>query len=144
HVGVRRRAVEVEIVLLDILAVVAFAVGQAEQTLLDDRVFAVPQGQREAKLLVVVRNAGHTILAPAVGTGARLIVAQVIPGVAAFVVIFSAGSPLAFAQVRPPFFPGNSLLATCIKPAAFGGHSAPHRVRSCSWSGIAANRTDCG
>ena len=47
HVRVRRRRVEVEVVLLDVLAVVPLAVGQAEQALLEDRVLAVPQ--REAK-----------------------------------------------------------------------------------------------
>ena len=54
HVRVRRRAVEVEVVLLDVLAVVALAVGQPEQPLLEDRVAAVPQRQREAELLLVV------------------------------------------------------------------------------------------
>ena len=37
HVRVRRRRVEIEVVLLDVLAVVALAVGQAEQPLLEDR-----------------------------------------------------------------------------------------------------------
>ena len=35
-----RRAVEVEIIFLDILAVVAFGLGQAEETLLEDQVLA--------------------------------------------------------------------------------------------------------
>ena len=47
HVRVRRRAVEVEVVLLDVLAVVALGAGQAEEPLLEDRVAAVPQ--RSAK-----------------------------------------------------------------------------------------------
>ena len=51
HVGVGRRVVQVEIVLLDILAVVALAIGQAEETLLENRIGAVPQGQGEAELL---------------------------------------------------------------------------------------------
>ena len=38
HVRVRRRRVEVEVVLLDVLAVVALVAGQAEQALLEDRV----------------------------------------------------------------------------------------------------------
>ena len=46
HVRVGRRAVEVEVVLLDVLAVVAFTVGQPEQPLLEDRILAVPQRQR--------------------------------------------------------------------------------------------------
>ena len=75
HVRVRRRAVEVEVVLLDVLAVVALAVGQAEQPLLEDRVLAVPQGQREAEPLLVVGDAGQAVLAPAIGARAGLVVA---------------------------------------------------------------------
>ena len=57
HVRVGRRRVEVEVVLLDVLAVVALAVGQPEQPLLEDRVAAVPERQREAEpLLVVARS----------------------------------------------------------------------------------------
>ena len=50
HVGVRRRAVEVEVVLLHVLAVVALVAGQAEEALLEDRVALVPQREREADL----------------------------------------------------------------------------------------------
>ena len=71
-VGVR---VEVEVVLLHVLAVVALAVGQAEQPLLEDRILAVPQRQREAEQLLVVADAGEAVLAPAVGARARLVVA---------------------------------------------------------------------
>ena len=75
HVRVRRRAVEVEVVLLDVLAVVALAVGQAEQPLLEDRVLAVPEREREAEPLLVVGDAGEAVLAPAIGARARLVVA---------------------------------------------------------------------
>ena len=63
----RRRAVEVEVVLLDVFAVVALAVGQPEQPLLQDRILAVPKRQREAEQLVVVGDSGQPVLAPAVG-----------------------------------------------------------------------------
>jgi hypothetical protein len=71
---VSRRAVEVEVVLLDVLAVVSLAVGQAEQPLLEDRVLAVPQGEGKAQPLVVVAETREAILAPMIGTRARLIV----------------------------------------------------------------------
>ena len=82
HVRVRRRAVEVEVVLLHVLAVVAFAVGQPEEPLLEDRILAVPQGQREAEALLVVGDAGEAVFAPAVGARAGLVVGEVVPGVA--------------------------------------------------------------
>jgi hypothetical protein len=47
HVRVRGRAVEVEVVLLDVLSVISLAVGQAEQPFLDDGVVAIPKRKRE-------------------------------------------------------------------------------------------------
>ena len=82
HVRVRRRAVEIKVVFLDVLAVVAFAVGQAEQAFLQDRVAAIPQRQRKAEPLLVVGDAGQAIFTPAIGAGARLVVSEVVPGVA--------------------------------------------------------------
>ena len=124
HVRVRRRAVEVEVVLLDVLAVVALAVGQAEQAFLEDRVLAVPQGQGEAEPLLVVGDAGQAVLAPAVGAGAGLVVAEVVPGVAALAVVLADGAPLSFAEVRPPLLPGDLLLARFFEPVVFRGHGA--------------------
>ena len=42
HVRVRRRAIQIEVVLLDVLAVITLAVGQAEKALLENGVRAVP------------------------------------------------------------------------------------------------------
>ena len=64
HVRMRRRAVEVEVVLLDVLAVVALTVGQAEEALLEDRVLAVPERERETEELAVVGDAGECRLRP--------------------------------------------------------------------------------
>jgi len=43
--------------------VVALVAGDAEQALLEDGVAAVPEGQREAEPLVIVRDAGQAVLA---------------------------------------------------------------------------------
>ena len=125
HVRMGRRAVEVEVVLLDVLAVIALAVGQAEQALLQDRVLAVPEGQREAEPLLVVGDAGQPVFAPAIGARAGLIVGEVIPGVAALAVVLAHRSPLSLAQVRPPFFPGNLLFPSLVESDLFRGHNAP-------------------
>jgi hypothetical protein len=73
-----RRAVEVEVILLDILAMVAFAVDEPEQAFLEDRILAIPQGQRKAQGLVVIAEARQTIFAPAIGARTGLIVREVI------------------------------------------------------------------
>jgi len=76
---VGRRRVEVEVVLLDVLSVVALAVGQAEEALLEDGILAVPEGQGEAEDLTVVRDPCQAVLTPAVGPRPGLIVAEVVP-----------------------------------------------------------------
>ncbi len=59
HVGMCRRAVEVEVVLLDVLAVVPLRVGEAEQAFLEDRIAPVPEREREAERLLVVGDSGR-------------------------------------------------------------------------------------
>ena len=54
HVRVRGRAVDVEVVLLDVFAVIRLAVGEPEQALFQNRVPLVPQRQRKTEPLLVV------------------------------------------------------------------------------------------
>ena len=117
HVRVRRRRVEVEVVLLHVLAVVALAVGQAEGALLEDRIAAVPQRQREAQHLVVVADAAQAVLAPAVGARARLVVGEVVPGVAVVAVVLAHRAPLPLAQVGSPLLPGRAVRSRFVEPA---------------------------
>ena len=56
HVGVGRRAVEVEVIFLHVLAVVAFAVAESKQPLFEDGIVAIPECQGKAEDLVVVRR----------------------------------------------------------------------------------------
>src|SRR5580698_2347577 len=102
----RRRAVEVEVVLLDVLAVVSLRVGQPEEALLEDRVAPVPEREREAERLAVVGDTGDPVLAPPVGERPREIVTEVAPGVPFRAVVLAHRPPLPLAQVRSPFFPG--------------------------------------
>ena len=51
QVRVARRRVEVVVQLFHVFAVIAFGVRQAEQTLFQDRVVAVPQRERQAQAL---------------------------------------------------------------------------------------------
>ena len=105
HVGVGRRTVDVEVVLLDIFAVVPLTVGQAEHALLEDGILAIPKSKGKAQPLLIIAEAGDAILAPMIGARARLIVGKVAPGVAVLAVVLPDGSPLALAEVRPPQLP---------------------------------------
>ena len=119
HVRVRRRAVDVKVVLLDVLAMIALAVGEAEQALFEDRIPLVPESHREAQSLFVVRDAGQTVLAPPVGSRTRLVVGEVVPGIPVGAVVLAYGSPLPLAQIRPPFFPRDALLASLVEAFLF-------------------------
>src|ERR1041385_6970834 len=94
-----RRAVEIEVILLHVLAMIAFAVGQTEEALFKDGVLPVPQRQREAELLLVIGNPCQAIFSPAIGARAGLIVCKVIPCIASLAVILAYRSPLSFTQV---------------------------------------------
>ena len=73
-VRVRWRIVEVEVELLDVLAVLSFGRGQTEETLFQDRIAAVPERRRHHQELVAIAPAGDRVLAPAVGFAAGFIV----------------------------------------------------------------------
>ena len=108
QIGVGGRAVQVEPVVLGVLAVVPLAVRQAEHALLEDRIDAVPQGEREAQALTVVADPCDPVLSPAIGARARLVVREVVPCVAAGAVVLPHGAPLALAEVRAPREPRRS------------------------------------
>ena len=72
HPRVGGRAVEVPPVVLDVFTVVALGSGQAEGTLLENRVAAVPQRQPQAQPLPVVAHAGQPVLVPPVRAGAGM------------------------------------------------------------------------
>src|SRR5580700_6142380 len=100
-----RRSVEVVVDLFDILPVIAFAVSQAEQPLLEDRIPCVPQREPDTQALFAIRKTGDAILTPAVSATAGMIMGKVFPGIAVCTVVFADGSPLPFRQVGAPFLP---------------------------------------
>ena len=61
HVGVRGSRIEIEVVLLHVLAMVSLGAGQAEHPLLQERVTPVPEGEGEAEVLVAVADAGDAV-----------------------------------------------------------------------------------
>lgn len=85
--------VEIEVILLHVLAVVALIAGQAERPLLEDRIAAIPQGEREAQLLLLVADAAQPVLVPAVDAGTGLVVVKVFPGFAVSAVVLAHRAP---------------------------------------------------
>ena len=119
HVGVRGSAVDVEVVLLHVLPMVRLAVGEPEQALLQDRVALVPQREGKAQPLLVIADPPQPVLAPPVGPGARLVMGEIIPGVAVLAVVLADRAPLPLAEVGSPFLPRDSRLARVIQPLLF-------------------------
>src|SRR6185436_4165966 len=108
-----------EIVLLDILAMVAFLSRQAEQSLLKAGVPPVPQCQCETKVLMTVANSRQTVFIPTVGPRPGMIVWEITPRAAVCAVVLAHGAPGAFGYVRPPTVPVSLLTAGLLQAGTF-------------------------
>ena len=116
--GVRGRRVEIVINLLHILAMITLGVGEAEQSLFEDRVVPVPQCERQAQALAAIADPANPVLAPMIGAAAGMVVREVIPRVATGGIIFAHRAPLALGEIRPPEFPVSP--CRCILGQALG------------------------
>jgi hypothetical protein len=124
HVRVSGSAIEIEVVLLDVLAVIAFRVGEAEQPLLQNWIALVPEREREAQPLLVVAQSGDAVFAPAIRARSRVVVREVVPGIAVLAVVLTHRAPLPLAEIRSPFSPWRALLARLSQSRLFGVLSA--------------------
>src|SRR5262245_58711420 len=105
HVRVRRRVVEIKIILLDVLAMVALAASQTKKPFFQDWILAVPEGKGEAQILMPVADTRYAIFVPAVGARASVIMREVIPRVAIGAIVFAHRAPGALGQKRAPTVP---------------------------------------
>ena len=81
---------------------IAFRAGDSEEAFLQDRIDAVPEGERETQALVIVADAGDAVFGPAIGARAGVIVREVIPGRAVGAVVFARIAPGSFREIRTP------------------------------------------
>jgi len=132
---VRRRVIDVEIVLLDVLAVIALGAGDAEKAFLEDGVLAVPEGRCEAEQLIAIADAGDAVLAPAIGPAAGVVVRQVVPGVAVGAVVLADGPPGSIGEIGAPAAPAEGVVVVGNLQQAivfFGGDMGTFEGRSSS------------
>ena len=127
HVGVRWEVVEVVVILLDVLTVVSFVRREPEESLLENRVAAVPECRGEAEDLVAIANAGDAVFSPAVGLAARQVVAEEIPGVTVSAIVFAHGRPRPLGEVWAPASPRSDVVADLGESCVFGG-SGMHSI----------------
>ena len=71
--------VKVVVALLGVLTMVTLGAGQTKDSLLEDWVFLVPEGEGKAEAALAVADAQQTVLPPAVGPGASVVVREVLP-----------------------------------------------------------------
>ena len=122
HVGMRRRAVEIEIAFLNIFAMIALRACQTKQPLLEYGIPAIPESQGKAHAPLVVADTRQAILVPAIGTGAGVLVGKIVPGFAGRAVVFAHGSPGALADVRSPALPVHLAEARLLQTFLFCAH----------------------
>src|SRR5690349_3000391 len=84
-------------------------------------------------MLMPVADSADTVLSPAIGVRASLIVRKIIPRVAVWAIILTDRPPLAFGKIRTPSLPVSLSRRGRSKPLVFlGDQSLPLFVRSLS------------
>src|SRR5262249_38160978 len=124
RVGMRRRRVEVVVILLHVFAVIPLRIGQPKEPLFDDGVFAVPQRNGETQELAIVAESRDAVFPTAVAATPSLVVREVAPRVARTAVILATRPPLPLAEVRAPRPPRDFLLTRFLQSHLLGVHGA--------------------
>src|SRR5437588_6890564 len=116
-----RQTVEMEVALLDVLAMVRLTRHEAEVALLEDRVLLVPERQRPAEDLITITETGDAVLTPAESFRARQVVRKVRPGIAIRAVVLAHRPPRAVGEIRTPFSPAGDFVGSAGEPGPFRG-----------------------
>ena len=115
--------VEIVVAFLNVFAVVALAIGQAEQALFENGIAAVPEGERKTDPAFAIGDAKQAIFTPAVGTTAGVIVREILPAVAVSGIVFADSAPLALGKVWTPAFPVYVATDVFGEAKGFGVHA---------------------
>src|SRR5439155_14379576 len=100
QIGMRRCRIEVEILLLHVLAMIPLAAGEAEQALFQNRVAPIPERERETKPALTVGDAEQPVLAPAVSAASSLFMGKIFPARAAWLIVLTHSGHVALAEFR--------------------------------------------
>src|SRR5215217_8243448 len=112
-----RQPIEIPPILLHILAMISLRTGKAEHALLQDRINAIPQRQRETQIMMNIGQTGHTVFIPAVGPGARMIMRKEAPGITVVAVVLAYGAPSPLGEIGPPLIPRIGLQEIVLRPS---------------------------
>ena len=112
-----------EVILLHILAMIAFVACQAEETFLEDRIGLVPKGKTETDELMAVTNRRQAILIPAIGARPSVVVRKIFPGLSGRAVVLAHRTPRAITDVGTPALPMRFACPGFFETFFFGVHS---------------------
>src|SRR5260370_10392414 len=117
---------DVEVVFLNVLAVIALLRGEAEASLFQTRGHPIPQCQSETHHLVTVADSSDAVFSPAISARTRVVVRERLPGSAAWTVILPDRSPLPLGEIGPPPFPMLFAGSRFFEPTVFSGRDSWH------------------
>src|SRR6266487_136356 len=80
QVGSRRRGIQIEIFLLDVLAMVALRTGQTEEPLFENWITAIPESQPNANPALTISDAEKSVLTPAISPTPGMVMGKMLPG----------------------------------------------------------------
>src|SRR5437879_5107803 len=95
---------------------VAFVSSQPEYPLFEYRVATVPERKGETQSLPVVTKSTETILVPAIGTRAGVLVWEKFPGLARRAVVLTDRTPATLAEIGSPPAPGRLPVSGLLQP----------------------------
>ena len=98
----RGGGVEIVINLFHVLAVIPLPVGQTKESLLENGVAPIPEGERQAKVLLIIRPARNPIFTPPISPAPGVIMRKISPSITARAIILTNRTPLAFRNIRAP------------------------------------------
>ena len=128
HQRVRGGVVNVEVVFLDVFAMVALERGKAEEPFLEVGIFFIPKGRCEAEQLIPVTDPRDAILAPAVGLGTGHSIGEIPPGIAICGIILPDRAPCPVGEIGPPPPPAMGIVRDRTQPVGLGTGERWHRA----------------
>ena len=120
HVGVAWRVVNVEVVVFQIFAVVAFERVHTKEAFLQMAVDTIPECGRKTEKLIAITDASNAVLAPAIGFCASHVVREKGPRIPVGGVVFPDGAPAPVGEIGPPPAPSAEIIANLFNAQSLG------------------------
>src|SRR5882757_1666507 len=127
----RRRRIQIKILLLHILPMIAFVPVQAKQPFLQNGVAPIPHRQTKTNHLMAIADAPNSVFAPSISSRTRMIVRKIFPRRAARAVVLAHRSPLPLGKIRPPALPILLAITRLFQSFVFDGLYSWHELLDC-------------